>query len=145
MSKKKNSPTYTKERRERMAKALQLKEQGATFDQIGRTLGISTTRAYNDVQDALKEITREPAEDVLKVELRRIDRLWQVAYQKAMKGDLKSMDRAISLIDRRIKLHGLDVHKNEISMEVLTTIDQAFSLLEDTPIEVLDPEGEFNQ
>lgn len=145
MSKKKNSPTYTKERRERMAKALQLKEQGATFDQIGHTLGISTTRAYNDVQDALKEITREPAEDVLKVELRRIDRLWQVAYQKAMKGDLKSMDRAISLIDRRIKLHGLDVHKNEISMEVLTTIDQAFSLLEDTPIEVLDPEGEFNQ
>ena len=128
-----------------MAKALQLKEQGATFDQIGHTLGISTTRAYNDVQDALKEITREPAEDVLKVELRRIDRLWQVAYQKAMKGDLKSMDRAISLIDRRIKLHGLDVHKNEISMEVLTTIDQAFSLLEDTPIEVLDPEGEFNQ
>lgn len=145
MSRKKKSPTYTKQRRERMAKALQLKEQGATFDQIGRTLGISTTRAYHDVQDALKEITREPAEDVLKVELRRIDRLWQVAYQKAMKGDLKSMDRAISLLDRRIKLHGLDVHKNEISMEVLTTIDQAFSLLEDTPIEALDPEGEFNQ
>ena len=145
MSKKKKSPTYTKERRERMAKALQLKEQGATFDQIGRTLGISTTRAYHDVQDALKEITREPAENVLKVELRRIDKLWQVAYQKAMKGDLKSMDRAISLIDRRIKLHGLDVQKNEISMEVLTTIDQAFSLLEDTPIEALDPEGEFNQ
>lgn len=108
MTKKKKEYRYTKERRERMAKALQLREQGGTYEQIGRVLGISLSRAYQDIEEALKEITREPAEHVLKVELRRLDRLWQVAYQESLKGDMKAMDRAIKIMERRARYLGLD-------------------------------------
>lgn len=144
MTRKKRPPKITKERRERMAKALQLREQGATYDQIGTTLGISRTRAYDDVMDALKEITREPAESVLKVELRRIDKLWQVAYRSAVGGDMRAMDRAVKLMDRRIRLHGLDVHHSQVEVEVIEKLQESFTLLDAEPLGDLDPEGEFD-
>lgn len=144
MTKKNRPPKITKERRDRMAKALQLREQGATYDQIATTLGISRTRAYDDVMDALKEITREPAESVLKVELRRIDKLWQVAYRAAISGDMRAMDRTVKLMDRRIRLHGLDIHHAQVDVEVIEKLQESFTLLDAAPLGDLDPEGTFD-
>lgn len=62
---------YTAARRERMAKALEYRKQGRSYPQIAETLGVSVTQAHRDVTDALREVTREPAEDVLKIELAR--------------------------------------------------------------------------
>lgn len=98
----------TKARRERAAEALNLREGGATYEQIGKALGISTKRAYDDVQDCLKEITREPSEAVLDMELRRLDSLWRTAYIQAKGGDLKAINAALQVMDRRIRLQGLD-------------------------------------
>lgn len=133
----------TKARRERMAEALRLREGGATYNEIAAKLGVSRTMAFEDVQTALKEITREPAETVLTMELQRIDHLWMRAYTMAMKGDMGAMDRAIKLIDRRITLHGLDVNRSQVDVTVMEAIREGFQLLEETPLEELDPEQEF--
>lgn len=123
----KKKTRFTKERRERMAKALELKEQGATYDQIASTLGISRTRAFDDVDDALKEITREPAESLRDLELRRIDRLWQVVFKNAMQGNLKAVDRTIKLIALRMKLLGLDVVTDQSQSTI--NVAEAFSAM----------------
>lgn len=132
---------YPRERRERMARAIQLREQGATYEQISTTLGVSKKRAYEDVRDALKEITREPAEDLFKIELQRLDRLWQVAFKAALSGDMTAMDRAIKLIDRRAKLLGLDAPKelkiNAENVDLDATVGRLLRVaemaLQDTP------------
>ena len=61
----------TEERRERMAEALKKRKQGLSYPQIATELGISTSQAERDVKQALDLITREPAEDVRKIELDR--------------------------------------------------------------------------
>lgn len=138
MSQKKKHPAPTKKRRERMRRALEYREQGAQYSQIAEKLGISKTMAYNDVQDALREITREPSEAVLKLELQRIDRLWLGLYAKAIKGDVRCVDRAIKLIDRRITLHGLNVQQHDISVEVLEALGAGFQVLDEMDIQPLD-------
>lgn len=105
---RKQAKGMTKERRERAAKSLNLREGGATYEQIGRSTGVSTKRAYEDVQDALKEITREPAEAVLDMELRRLDSLWRTAYIQAKEGSLKAIQSSLQIMDRRARLLGLD-------------------------------------
>lgn len=99
----------TAARRERMARALALREDGASFRAIAKTLGVSERQAWLDVNDALKEVTREPAEDVLKLELSRLDKLYVIAYQRALtKSDPRAIDSALRIMDRRAKYLGLD-------------------------------------
>lgn len=124
---RKQAKGMTKERRERAAESLALREGGATYEQIGKRLGVSTKRAWEDVQDALKEITREPAEAALKMELRRIDSLWRTAYLQAKNGDLKAMNTALQIMDRRTRLLGLDVPQNSDNSTVEAR--EAFSAL----------------
>lgn len=136
----------TRARAERMAEALNLREGGATYREIGEKLGISTKRAYDDVQDAIKDIPREPAERVLHLELERIDKLWRRAYIAAMKdGNLQAMDRCMKLMDRRMRLHGLYTQEVNASVEVTEKLASSFTLLDDTSLDDLDPEGMFDQ
>lgn len=144
MARKKKTPTMTKARRERCARALQLREQGATYEQIASTLGISRTQAYNDVQDSLREITRDDADAVLDMELRRLDRLWQVVYRDALEGNLKAVDRAISIHDRRARLFGLYTIKHEVNGEILEALSESFKTFDETPLmDFIDDDDEY--
>jgi len=94
---------------ERRAQALQLRRAGADYRAIAAAMGVTVHVAWNDVQRGLKAIIQEPAEDVRQLELERVDRLFMVAYQKALAGDLKAIDTCLRIMDRRAKLLGLDV------------------------------------
>ncbi|MHD0300115.1 hypothetical protein RCF19_29850 [Rhodococcus qingshengii] len=65
----------SEQRRERMAKALELRADNWTYQRIATELGISRTQAFEDVDEALKEITSEPAALTLKFELDRLDEM----------------------------------------------------------------------
>ncbi|OFP16012.1 hypothetical protein HMPREF2998_00570 [Corynebacterium sp. HMSC065A05] len=142
MARAKNK-TRTLARAERMAKALKLREGGATYQAIADNLGISLARAYQDVKDGLADITREPAEHLLTLELERIDRLWTPLFVKAVKGDMKATDRLIRLMDQRAKLLGLYRHEVNVSSSALDAITSGFEILEGMKQEDLDPDGEF--
>ncbi|KAA8723221.1 hypothetical protein F4V58_07865 [Corynebacterium phocae] len=91
-----------------MRDALLLREKGLSYARIAEEIGVSSSQAYEDVQDALEEITREPAEHVLVLELQRIDRMWEACYKKALGGDINAMAQALKLMSMRLKLNGLE-------------------------------------
>ena len=115
----------TKKRRERAAQALQLREQGMTYDAIAKELGVSRTTAFDDVKDSLHEIIREPAEDLRDLELSRLDgmlgrlntelaavvqarRQHKLSADKAAQSVARIVDGQLRVSDRRSQLLGLD-------------------------------------
>jgi hypothetical protein len=99
----------------RKAEALRLRAQGHTFREIAELVGYGNPgTAHEAVMGALAELTREPAEELRKLELLRLDALQQAVWSDAMKGHLGALDRVLKIMERRAKLAGLD----EPSMEV---------------------------
>ncbi|MFC9874868.1 hypothetical protein [Nocardia salmonicida] len=96
------------EKRRRMAEALRLRETGANYRMIGEALEVSTSTAHGYVTDAIKELTREPAEAVLQMELNRLDTLTYRLWEDATADNLKAVDRVLRIMERRDKLTGLD-------------------------------------
>jgi len=92
-----------------MADALALRLEGKTYRTIGAALGVTVKQAYDDVQDALSEITREPAEAVLQMELERLDEVYEHMRRVMVReGDTKAAEVVLKSLDRRAKYLGLD-------------------------------------
>lgn len=112
MNNKKRESTTSPRRLEaarKQAEALQLREDGDTFQQIADKIGYATRdSAQKAVMAALDKMLSEPAEHVRELELIRLDGLWRVTYKKAKEGDIKSVEAALKIMDRRARLTGLD-------------------------------------
>lgn len=113
-----------KERRERAARALDLRTAGLGYREIAHRLGYSVGAAHNDVENALKEITREPAESLLAIELARTEELYALAIRYARAGEVKGISAAVSILDRRAKYLALDgAAKVDVTGEVRSKLD----------------------
>ena len=116
-----------KERRDRMHEALGLRLSGYPYRAIAKAMKISVATAHKYVEDALKDITRDRAEEVLDLELHRCDELLAVAYEKAVRGDLFAMDRCLAIMTKIEKLHGVESPK--AADEAKETYDMLTQLL----------------
>lgn len=102
--------------------AIALRVKGWTYEAIGVELGVSRGQAYKDVRAVIDESIenrREDAEQVLEVELRRLDLAtdicvktiteWEDDYDptKGRELQLKAIDRLVKVNDQRSKLLGL--------------------------------------
>lgn len=104
----------------RREKALKLRISGASYDQIADGLGYADgSNVRRDIMAAIKDIIKEPAEEVLKLELSRLDTMLMAMFKKARAGDASAVDRVIRIMDRRAAYLGLDAPK-ESSVEVKT-------------------------
>lgn len=95
----------------RRVEALELRKQGHSYRTIADTLGVNVSTAYYDVQESLqvlRDLEVQKAEDVRGIEIERMDRLLLAVWAKAMDGDEKSVRSALSIMERRSKLLGLD-------------------------------------
>ena len=117
---------FSPERRKRMARALELRQKGASYRAIAEVLDVSPAQAYDDVQDALSEVTREPAETVLEQELDRLDSLFLVSFRQAVKdGNLKAIQASLNIMERRAKYLGLDnMNTGDGTRAVQTLLDR---------------------
>jgi len=98
-------------------KALEMRRAGKDYDSIAKAL------EYFDRSHARKVIMRllkadreklaETADEVRELELQRIDKMFEVAYAKALDGHLLSIDRALRLMERRASMLGLDAPKRQ--------------------------------
>jgi len=94
------------------AEAMKLRMQGLTFDEIAAKCGYSSRqRAHEAVSKALKEITREPAEELRTLELERLDAMFTTHFDRARKGSVDSLGAALRIMERRAKLMGIDQAK----------------------------------
>jgi len=94
---------------ERQRQALELRKGGVDYQTIANRLGYKwPSGAHKAVMSALKAVIREPAEDVLALELARLDALFFTLWPKARAGDTAAIDRVLRIMERRAKYLGLD-------------------------------------
>lgn len=133
-----NTPiAQKKEIQERRKKALDLRLAGATFREIAGALGVSLGTAHTDVATALADIPKEEANELRKLEAARLDALNQAHWENALNGDTNSAKIVLSVIDRRIKLLGLDMPQRvEIAgnqdLDLDTVVDNLIGIAEAT-------------
>ena len=96
---------------ERRTRVLALRIGGGSYRAIAKEIGVSVKTAYNYVQasmDELKALKAKRAEQVLEIELSRLDRLTQAMWPKAIQGNTSAVGMLVRLAERRHKLLGLD-------------------------------------
>lgn len=109
-----NSEPRVIEAKERAARALELRKEGKTFQEIADephgegTLYASKQSAYDAVKRAMQDLTREPASELLELELARLDSMWGIHYLNAMAGDVQALDACMKIMQRRAKMLGID-------------------------------------
>jgi hypothetical protein len=116
----------------RDAEACRLRAQNLTYREIAAELGVDVHTAYDAVQRGLRDTLQEPADDVRRLELERLDELAQKA-REVMNGThyviaqgsvvrltrrgspleddgpvLQAIDRLLRIQERRARLLGLD-------------------------------------
>lgn len=92
---------------ERQTRALDLRRKGYTYSEIAAEMGYtSKATAYRVVAKGLRKMIQEPAEDVLKLELDRLDALLKELWKRKDQTDV--VDRILRVMDRRAKYLGLD-------------------------------------
>lgn len=97
------------------AQALSLRQAGANYDQIARQMGYANKGgAYKAVMRALNAAIQErnkAAEDVLELELARLDTMQLGLWSDASKGRWLAVDRVLRIMERRAAYLGLDAPK----------------------------------
>jgi len=93
---------------DRQRRALELRKAGASFDEIATTLGYrGKSGAYQAVMSALRRTLQEPADEVRKLELARLDRAQRTAWERMLHGDLDALGKVLKVMEHRAKLLGL--------------------------------------
>ena len=93
---------------EKRKKALDLRRAGWSFDDIAAEVGYANRgSAHRAVKQGIADITRESANELLELELARLDDLQAGAYDAARNGDLFAVDRVLKIIDQRARFLGL--------------------------------------
>lgn len=95
-------------REERKRVALDYRKQGYSYTEIAKLMKEPMNTVYDLVVEALKAITREPAEQLLELELARVDTLLKGVYKDASKGNDTKIASSVRLMDKRHRLLGLD-------------------------------------
>jgi DNA-binding transcriptional MerR regulator len=136
----------TKRRRKRV---LELRQEGLTYAAIAEALEeefgaerlpSSWGRSYvgQDLRRALKNVEsdlEETAQNMLRLELRRLNELQRAFYEAALAGDTDAFDRVLKAMRRRAKYLGLD-EPDELRATVGTdteTIETLLDALEEYP------------
>lgn len=104
------------------AKAVALRMEGRTFPDIAKELGYNSRQAAHDaVMRSLRETLREPAEELIRLDLERLDSLWQTPYLQAQGGDVQALAACMKIMERRARLLGLDAPaKQQVEATVIT-------------------------
>lgn len=107
-NKGKTSP-YMIEAKHRRGEAVKLRLEGYTFVEIAEKLGYAgRQQAHASVMEALKSVVREPATELVTLELERLDAMWGVNYMRAQSGDPAALASCLKIMERRARLLGLD-------------------------------------
>lgn len=111
MAKRNTKPAATAARLTKQSQALQLRSFGYTIRGIATALGCGKSTAERYLSEAFAAeratISRAKA-DLVETELARFDTYLQVIAPKVQKGDVRAIDTALRIGERRARLLGLD-------------------------------------
>jgi hypothetical protein len=115
----KNHAKSSEERAKRALAILNMRLHGFPPSKIARELPaagyakVSISQIRRIIRAALEDAAQRPAEELLRMELLRLDELQSAQYAKAIAGDAPAMDRVLAIMDRRAKLLGLHQPRTE--------------------------------
>jgi hypothetical protein len=92
---------------EKRRDALNLRKAGASFREIAAMLGVSVARAYVYVHEEIAAVTQEAAEELLSLELSRLDTMQMALWPAVKQGDVPAIREARGIIETRARLCGL--------------------------------------
>lgn len=93
--------------------------QGYTFHQIAEAIGKSVTRSAELVKIGREAMIREPAEELIQMQIDRCNALISAAMPFAMKGDPQSMGQVRQLMQQLDSYHDMGMSKpNETKTSV---------------------------
>lgn len=99
------------ERNERAARALTMRNAGATYTRIAEQLGISEQQVKNDITRAIKEWVRVPAEQMVDRQRAILLDIMRVEYPAAMDVNsprhYQAQEKVLEVLAHEAKLHGL--------------------------------------
>jgi hypothetical protein len=99
---------------ERIQRAFELRKAGKTLRQIGEMLGYSHEMARKDIQGvitSLQQDSKDVAQELMILELARLDDMQFGVWPEARKGDRKSIETVLKIMERRAKILGLDIQR----------------------------------
>jgi len=101
--------------KQKAAKAVELRMEGKTFDEIAQECGYKhKSSAFDAVKRALELVVREPATELIKLDLERLDKIWGIHYLNAQAGDVQALGACMKIMERRAKLLGLDAQPEKV-------------------------------
>lgn len=93
----------------RRARAIELRAQGWTYEQIAAELGYANRgTVYRMVGRALEAQTLEAVDALRSLEVERLDAVQVALWDNAMNGDVNAAKQAIRIIAARCRLLGLE-------------------------------------
>jgi hypothetical protein len=92
---------------EKRAEAARLRAVGATFQEIGRTLGVTTGRAHQLVDEALQSTVADSVDELRALTMARLEALLTGCYERAREGNLRALGGVLRIIDTQCKIMGL--------------------------------------
>lgn len=105
-----------------------MRTAGKMFREIGEHLGVSEVMAYKYVIDGIHRTLQEPADELRKVEIERLDRCLAAVWEKALKGDVRSIEVVLKIAERRSRFLGLDAPQRQ---EIVGTLEILLQELEE--------------
>lgn len=96
------------DRAQKQDEILKLRLTGASYREIETLTKIPRSTAQKMAEDAVDDIKRETAEQVVSLELARLDRLLRGVWTDAIDGDVKAIGSALKIMERRAKYLNLD-------------------------------------
>jgi hypothetical protein len=103
--------------------AYMLKRSGQDWKTISQIVGyaspkVAEVEVKRYITDIAVRFDRDQREEVLTMELERLDALLNAIWDQAMSGDVKAVDSALRVINTRAKLLSLD----QLTLEMSSTV-----------------------
>lgn len=129
------SPRQIK-RRERMAKAIELRLCGYTMQQIAVALKVSPATAYRMVDEAMNERVMRGVEEYREITLGRLEALLSGFFKDAVQGDARALSSVLRIIDQQRSITGMDPPV-QVRGEIDHTVEGAVEHSHDGTIEIV--------
>jgi hypothetical protein len=93
-----------------------MRKHGYSYEQIAEHFETSPGSIRGLVKLALDKTIKEPGQEVIELELQRLDQLYRVAFNQAAGGDVSAIKECLAVMQRRTKYLGLDApDKKEVT------------------------------
>lgn len=104
--------------------AFELRKAGASYELIAEKLGYKSAKTVEVIisREVNKRYTQEDMQEVVQMELERLDALQLIAWRKAKEGDMGAIDRILKIMERRAKYLGLDQQETQVTQTHNTAI-----------------------